>query len=188
MCNVDFWFAMHRPIMMTVPVLSVAGFIAIFYYKNWTWVSSIAPINFAHSITGIITVALSVVQPFMALLRPDKKANNRYIFNWAHRTVGMLALSLSIVTVFLGAKLFLDIEGGSKVWLGLLVFWVFWMFVLPITLELIEFRIRKNGDTSSANQGLLSYKSEEALVPMPYQTVKILNILTFMRKTLLNFY
>jgi uncharacterized membrane protein len=78
----------------------------------------------------------------MAVLRPNKNSNNRYIFNWAHRSVGILALCLAFVTVFLGARLF---SNDTSFWLGLLILWVVWILLLPIALEFIEFNIRRSG-------------------------------------------
>ena len=78
----------------------------------------------------------------MAVLRPNKNSNNRYIFNWAHRSVGLLALCLAVATVFLGARLF---STDTSFWLGLLIVWVTWMFLLPIILEVTEFNILRNG-------------------------------------------
>ena len=79
----------------------------------------------------------------MAVLRPNKNSSKRYIFNWAHRSVGILALFLAVTTVFLGARLF---SNDTTFWLGLLIFWIIWMFLLPIILEFIELNIRRNGD------------------------------------------
>ena len=79
----------------------------------------------------------------MAVLRPNKNSSKRYIFNWAHRSVGILALCLAVTTVFLGARLF---SNDTTFWLGLLIFWIIWMFLLPIILEFIELNIRRNGD------------------------------------------
>lgn len=61
-CNVQFWFVMHRSLMSSVPLLSIIGLFLILYAKDWTWVSSSVKINFAHSLTGIITIGISVIQ------------------------------------------------------------------------------------------------------------------------------
>ena len=61
-CNVQFWFVMHRSIMSSVPLLSIIGLLLVLYAKEWTWVSSSIKTNFAHSLTGIITISFSVIQ------------------------------------------------------------------------------------------------------------------------------
>lgn len=61
-CNVQFWFVMHRSLMSSVPLLSIIGLLLVLYAKEWSWVSSSIKINFAHSLTGIITISFSVIQ------------------------------------------------------------------------------------------------------------------------------
>jgi hypothetical protein len=63
LCNLDFWFILHRPIMISVTIISVLGFISILWHSNWQWVSlSNSVIVFVHSIFGIVTICLSIVQ------------------------------------------------------------------------------------------------------------------------------
>lgn len=60
--GVQFWFFIHRPLMICVPFISVISFLLIFWNLNWEWVESKKQPNFAHSITGIITISLSFLQ------------------------------------------------------------------------------------------------------------------------------
>ena len=57
------WFIIHRPMMMSVPIISVAAFIVILWEANWQWISiSDSTTFFAHSIFGIVTIGLSIIQ------------------------------------------------------------------------------------------------------------------------------
>ena len=60
--NVQFWFFIHKPLMISVPIVSIIAFIIILSQLKWTWVDSTDQLNFAHSIIGIITISFSVVQ------------------------------------------------------------------------------------------------------------------------------
>lgn len=60
--QLEFWFVAHRILMVSVVLFSIAGLLLILAFKDWKWVSTITKKEFAHSITGIITIALSVLQ------------------------------------------------------------------------------------------------------------------------------
>jgi hypothetical protein len=55
---------MHRPMMIMVPIASVVAFIVILSDLDWKWVGAEDKTAFAHSIFGIITICLSVIQVF----------------------------------------------------------------------------------------------------------------------------
>jgi len=94
--NIQFWFFIHRPLMICVPLLSISAFIVILYQLEWTWIdSSVNKLNFAHSITGIVTISFSVVQVVVAFFRVDKDHPKRLIFNRFHRTLGILTFILA---------------------------------------------------------------------------------------------
>ena len=61
-CDVQFWFFIHRPLMLSVPLISLAAFILILSQLNWSWVTISSSVGFTHSIFGIVVVALSLVQ------------------------------------------------------------------------------------------------------------------------------
>ena len=35
LCNVKFWFVIHRPLMMCVPIINIAAFIIILWGVGW---------------------------------------------------------------------------------------------------------------------------------------------------------
>ena len=61
-CSVQFWFFVHRPLMISVPVISVIAFILALAGASWSWVSSSSTIPLAHSIIGIFVVIFSIAQ------------------------------------------------------------------------------------------------------------------------------
>jgi hypothetical protein len=63
-CDVQFWYAVHRPLMISVPIITIAAFIVILWQLEWKWLvnSKDLLIAFIHSIVGIICIALSVIQ------------------------------------------------------------------------------------------------------------------------------
>jgi hypothetical protein len=61
-CGVQFWFFIHRPVMIFVPICSIAALLVILAQLNWKWVSSSQSISLAHSIVGIVAICLSFFQ------------------------------------------------------------------------------------------------------------------------------
>ena len=89
------WFQVHRTLMSIIPGISLAAFLVILSDLNWKWVSTETPLNFAHSITGIITISLPFLQIGVALLRPHPGTPRRPYFNYFHRSLGILIFVLS---------------------------------------------------------------------------------------------
>ena len=48
--------------MIFVVINSIVSFIVILADLNWKWVDSASPVSFAHSIFGILTVGLALIQ------------------------------------------------------------------------------------------------------------------------------
>lgn len=48
--------------MLIVPIMSIAAFILALYFDKWKWVDTSDPVCFAHSIVGIVTIGLSIIQ------------------------------------------------------------------------------------------------------------------------------
>ena len=60
--DTQIWFWIHRTIMILVSIASIAGFTIILADLNWSWTSTFSSITFAHSVTGILVIFLSVIQ------------------------------------------------------------------------------------------------------------------------------
>ena len=61
-CGVQMWFFIHRPIMVLVSLISLGAFIVILLNNKWLWVTSGNKIAFAHSMFGIFTICLVILQ------------------------------------------------------------------------------------------------------------------------------
>lgn len=94
------WFTVHRILMTTTVLFTIAGIIVIFVHKM-AWSSTAG----AHPYLGIIVLAFAIAQPTMAAFRPHPGEPRRNIFNWAHRCVGFIALILGGVTIYFGLDL-----------------------------------------------------------------------------------
>jgi hypothetical protein len=62
--KIDFWFNIHRPVMIFVSVVSVAAFLLILYDLEWKWVdyATVSKTTFAHSVCGILAIGLAFLQ------------------------------------------------------------------------------------------------------------------------------
>ncbi|CDQ70995.1 unnamed protein product [Oncorhynchus mykiss] len=58
----------------------------------------------SHPYLGCTVMALSFIQPIMALIRPATDSSRRYIFNWMHLGTGTIARVLAVVAIFLGIQ------------------------------------------------------------------------------------
>jgi hypothetical protein len=59
------WFLIHRPILILAVLVTIAGFIVILEDKDFKWIKpgkNGTRIGLAHSIFGILVIALSVIQ------------------------------------------------------------------------------------------------------------------------------
>lgn len=84
----DIWFMTHQLAMCLTWVLTLSSFIIILIDSARFTVNP-------HSILGIITFTLCVIQPFGAILRPGPKDSTRPIFNFLHSSVGNFCHLLS---------------------------------------------------------------------------------------------
>ncbi len=99
-CNIEFWFHIHRPLMMSVSLCSICSFVVILWDFNWMWISPRPSFEFVHSISGIVTVSLSVFQVAIGLFRPHKDSPCRGTFNIVHRLSGVTAFCCSSKNIF----------------------------------------------------------------------------------------
>jgi len=108
-CKKDIWFVLHRTLMVLTWLLTMAGFLLIFYQSGWVWIyrsdESFDKNGNPHPILGVVTTVLCFVQPFMALVRPHPGSSSRPLFNWMHWFVGNGAHITGIVTIFFAVQL-----------------------------------------------------------------------------------
>ncbi|KAG7247340.1 hypothetical protein CRUP_013224, partial [Coryphaenoides rupestris] len=92
---------------------------------------------------GCTVLALCVLQPIMAVLRPAPDSPRRYLFNLGHRMTGTLVQIVAVVCIYLGFQqqaLLLRGPGVSGALLG----WLLCILLSDLALQL-------NGMPSSAS-------------------------------------
>lgn len=75
LCGTSVWLAIHRTLMILVPIFSITGFIVILANLDWKWVSPSRTLSFIHSIFGIMAIGLSL---FQVKIKKYLKANFQY--------------------------------------------------------------------------------------------------------------
>lgn len=140
LCNIDFWFVIHRPLMIVVSLVSIVALILILVQLDWKWLTlQSGSVSFSHSLFGIITISFSVIQVIMGTIRPDKDSKYRHIFNIAHRIIGLLCMLFAIVTLFLGVNIErMNLSNGG--WIILVLWSISVIFVPVLILELLKFK------------------------------------------------
>ncbi|KAK7944593.1 hypothetical protein WMY93_000321 [Mugilogobius chulae] len=91
------WFQVHRGLMVLTVALTAAGFSLPFVYRRgWSKRAGV------HPYLGCCVLALSLLQPITACVRPPPDSPRRYIFNWLHWAVGSITEVMAVATMFLG--------------------------------------------------------------------------------------
>lgn len=91
------WFQVHRGLMVVTVLLTAVGFCLPFAYRRgWSKRAGV------HPYLGCCVLALSLLQPIAALLRPPPDSNRRWIFNWLHWGGGSLTEAMAVAAMFLG--------------------------------------------------------------------------------------
>lgn len=60
--NVRFWLFVHRILMTSCFVLSIASFLIVLSALKWQWVNYVNTASFVHSVCGALTLALMLIQ------------------------------------------------------------------------------------------------------------------------------
>lgn len=139
------WFTVHRTLMTTTVLFTIAGIIVIFVHKKG-WSSNAG----AHPYLGIIVLAFAIAQPIMAAFRPHPGEPRRNIFNWAHRCVGFTALILGVVTIYLGLDL---VDLGTKGLYAVISFYIGEFLVFMFELYLILSKRSREKKSGPINNG-----------------------------------
>lgn len=62
-CGVQFWFTVHRSVMIITVILSIVAFILALAFKEWSWINPEDPsTHLVHSIFGIIAIGVAFFQ------------------------------------------------------------------------------------------------------------------------------
>uniref|UniRef100_A0A3Q3GSV8 Ferric chelate reductase 1 n=1 Tax=Labrus bergylta TaxID=56723 RepID=A0A3Q3GSV8_9LABR len=93
------WFQVHRGLMMLTVALTFASFCLPFFYRSgWSKGAGL------HLYLGLSVLALSLIQPLMAAVRPPPDSGRRYIFNWAHFGFGTATEIMAVIAMSTGMR------------------------------------------------------------------------------------
>ncbi|AWP20996.1 putative ferric-chelate reductase 1 [Scophthalmus maximus] len=137
------WFQLHRTLMVLAVILtSVAFTLPFIYRRGWSKGAG------AHPYVGCTVMALSVIQPIMALLRPVPDSPRRIIFRWLHFGAGTACQVLAAVCVFLGAAQQALLLPGP--WSpAVLTAWLLWIVLADLLLLVHRCTLGSRGNSSS---------------------------------------
>ncbi|XP_071341666.1 putative ferric-chelate reductase 1 isoform X2 [Trachinotus anak] len=137
------WFQLHRTMMVLAVVLTSVAFTLPFIYRSG-WSKGAG----SHPYIGCTVMALSVIQPIMAILRPVPESPRRIIFNWMHFGAGTAGQILAMVCVFLGAAqqaLLLPSPWSP----AMLTAWLLWIVLTDLLLLIYPCKLRNRGNSNS---------------------------------------
>ncbi|XP_067846092.1 putative ferric-chelate reductase 1 [Heptranchias perlo] len=135
------WFQVHWILMVTTVLLTCLAFFLPFLYRGgWSHYAG------AHPYFGCMILTLVILQPIMAIFRPDPQTPRRYIFNWAHWATGTFARIIAVASIFLGMDLpALDLRNpwDTLVMVGFIVWHVATELILEAHNYIITCKARK---------------------------------------------
>ncbi|KAL3313560.1 DOMON domain-containing protein frrs1L [Cichlidogyrus casuarinus] len=99
------WFQLHRILQISCVFLTILGLILILIRLNGQYSQTSTWPNLMHPILGIIVIALTILNPLLALCRCHPAHERRPWFNWIHFIVGTLAYILAVPTMMIGLRL-----------------------------------------------------------------------------------
>ncbi|XP_066548702.1 putative ferric-chelate reductase 1 isoform X2 [Amia ocellicauda] len=140
------WFQVHRILMASTVLLTCIAFILPFAYRGgWSKKAG------AHPFLGCTVLALTILQPLMAILRPHPDSLRRYIFNWMHWGTGTVARIIAVAAMFLGAHqqaLVLPSPSSTLVLSGFVV----WDVAAHLLLELHNYHLFRKGKNATDDE------------------------------------
>ncbi|XP_061177011.1 putative ferric-chelate reductase 1 homolog [Saccostrea echinata] len=105
-CGVKVWFAIHRTVMSLVFLVTTGAFVLIFIEVGSLLQEKEGSVYLRyHPALGISVMALTVVNPVMALFRCSPGHKYREVFHYSHMFVGTSAQILAAVTIYFGVNL-----------------------------------------------------------------------------------
>uniref|UniRef100_A0A0N5AMC7 Cytochrome b561 domain-containing protein n=1 Tax=Syphacia muris TaxID=451379 RepID=A0A0N5AMC7_9BILA len=110
------WFQIHRGFNVAGVILIVMATAIVFFANDFRWSGPLFDESFyrsiastrssLHSLTGIVAVAMALLQPIGALFRCHPRHNYRKIFNVLHHTVGKVSFGVAMFSLMLAVLLF----------------------------------------------------------------------------------
>ncbi|XP_059177602.1 putative ferric-chelate reductase 1 homolog isoform X2 [Physella acuta] len=128
-----YWFFGHFNCMASMFIITVIGIILIFVEADGYSEAPDLPQR-AHPILGIIIFICIIINPVLALIRPQEDSKCRPVFNWFHWAFGTIANVLSIPTIFIGMDFGKVMVPWWATWI--LVIWVIFHIAVELSLEI----------------------------------------------------
>ncbi|XP_029934643.1 putative ferric-chelate reductase 1 isoform X2 [Myripristis murdjan] len=149
------WFQVHRTMMVLAVGLTAVAFTLPFIYRGgWSKHAG------SHPYIGCAVMALSIIQPIMAVLRPAPQSPRRIFFNWMHLIAGTTGQLLAAVCIFLGVgqqALLLPSPWCPAVLTG----WLLWIVLADLLLLIHSHRLQTAGhDSTEDRQRIVSPQLE----------------------------
>ncbi|ELT98132.1 hypothetical protein CAPTEDRAFT_207798 [Capitella teleta] len=164
LCGERVWFAVHRGCLLTTLVCTVLGFILIFIHRRAYSTMPELP-DKAHPPLGITVTILCILNPLLAMCRPNPESKWRPVFNWIHWFFGLVAMVLATPTLFIGLNLHKAFVPWWATWV--LVAFMLFHLIIELLLEIHgclnsrkqesrseEFELRKKSDPRGEYYGL----------------------------------
>ncbi|XP_051266202.1 putative ferric-chelate reductase 1 isoform X2 [Dicentrarchus labrax] len=165
------WFQLHRTMMVLAVVLTGVAFTLPFIYRRgWSKRAG------SHPYIGCTVMALSVIQPIMAILRPAPESPRRIIFSWLHFAAGTVGQILAAACVFLGAAqqaLLLPSPWSPVVLTG----WLLWIVLVDQLLLIHSYSLRRRGNSNSDETEIIHSESQQ---PGKMSKVKKMMLVVFL--------
>ncbi|KAI6184659.1 Ferric-chelate reductase 1 [Aphelenchoides bicaudatus] len=98
--NPQFWFQTHRILNYLALGLMLIGLLTIFIAHQWRWLGPVvggdrnSSSTAWHTLFGILSIGLAVIQPLNSFIRCDPSHQQRPIFNWIHRSIGAFCVAV----------------------------------------------------------------------------------------------
>ncbi|XP_050400921.1 ferric-chelate reductase 1 [Patella vulgata] len=127
-----YWFVAHFNFMAMCFLLTVIGFILIFIEADGYSEFPDLPQR-AHPILGIIIFICVLINPILALIRPDEENRCRPVFNWFHWAFGTIAFVLMIPQIFIGMDFGKAMVPWWATWIVML--WALCHIIIELSLE-----------------------------------------------------
>ena len=106
------WFKIHRGLQVLGLLIATIGWLVAL--TNFTSLSDKGLNNYRHGVLGCVTMALGLLQPLNAIIRPhppaegEEKESARLAWEIAHKGLGYCALLLAVATIGYGTTLLPD--------------------------------------------------------------------------------
>lgn len=122
------WFMIHVGMNVCIFVFTLIATLVIFAERDWAWIGSARPVgsdNHTHAVLGITVISLLAANMILGLIRPDKAAKMRPLFEIFHSLFGNAAHSIGIAAIVIGLNLFRGFNGldpaGTFTWPAILI-------------------------------------------------------------------